>query len=89
VRALRECLRSALTNATTDELVSRNVAARTRLPASRARTAQAWTSKQARSFLESARRDDDPLYAAYVLVLVLGLRKGEVLGLLWTQPRHS
>jgi hypothetical protein len=27
--------------------------------------------------------DSDPLYAAYVLVLVLGLRKGEVLGLAW------
>ena len=24
-----------------------------------------------------------PLYAAYVLILVLGLRKGEVLGLTW------
>ena len=34
-------------------------------------------------FLESARADDDPLYAAYVLVLALGLRKGEVLGLVW------
>jgi integrase len=33
--------------------------------------------------LESARNDDDPLYAAYVLVLVLGLRRGEVLGLTW------
>ncbi|MGC4790243.1 hypothetical protein ACLQ22_20715 [Micromonospora sp. DT178] len=33
--------------------------------------------------MESARADDDPLYAAYVLVLVLGLRKGEMLGLIW------
>ena len=41
------------------------------------------TSEEARRFLESARSDSDPLYAAYVLVLVLGLRKGEVLGLAW------
>jgi integrase len=41
----------------------------------------AWSSDEARRFLESARTDGDPLYAAYVLVLVLGLRKGEVLGL--------
>jgi integrase len=34
-------------------------------------------------FLESARRDLDPLYAAYVLILVLGLRRGEALGLTW------
>jgi integrase len=43
----------------------------------------AWTSEEARRFLESAHSDSDPLYAAYVLVLVLGLRKGEVLGLAW------
>ena len=28
--------------------------------------------------------DGDPLYAAYVLILVNGLRKGEVLGLVWS-----
>jgi integrase len=44
---------------------------------------QSWSSEEARRFLESARTDDDPLYAAYALVLVLGLRKGEVLGLVW------
>lgn len=38
---------------------------------------------QARLFLESARRDDDPLYAGYVLILLLGLRRGEVLCLAW------
>jgi integrase len=38
---------------------------------------------EARAFLESARADDDPLYATYVLVLVLGLRRGEALGLSW------
>ena len=42
-----------------------------------------WTVDEARRFLESARRDQDPFYAAYVLILVLGLRKGEVLGLTW------
>ncbi len=38
---------------------------------------------EARRFLESARADDDPLYAGYVLMLVLGLRRGELLGLAW------
>jgi integrase len=37
----------------------------------------------AAGFLESARSDGDGLYAAYVLLLVLGLRKGELLGLTW------
>jgi integrase len=40
--------------------------------------------KVARRFLESAKRGHDPLYAAYVLILVLGLRKGEVVGLPWS-----
>jgi integrase len=38
---------------------------------------------EARQFLEHARRESDPLYAAYVLMLVLGLRRGELLGLRW------
>ena len=61
--------------------------------------AKTWNSEEARRFLESTvvpfpsldDADDwfgalDPrhyLYAAYVLVLVLGLRKGETLGLTW------
>jgi integrase len=47
------------------------------------RKRQAWTVDEARRFLESARRDGDVFYAAYVLILVLGLRKGELLGLTW------
>ena len=34
-------------------------------------------------FLNRPWHDNDALYAAFVLVLVLGLRKGEVLGLAW------
>ena len=44
---------------------------------------QWWSVEEARAFLESARRDHDPLYAADVLILVLGLRRGEALGLTW------
>lgn len=43
-----------------------------------------WSVEEASRFLASARGDDDPFYAAYVLVLVSGLRKGEALGLTWT-----
>jgi integrase len=64
--------------------VTKNVAAMVKLPPLRKRKASTWTTDQARTFLESARESDDPLYAAYVVVLVLGLRKGEVLGPLWT-----
>jgi integrase len=43
-----------------------------------------WTAEEARQFLESAKRDQDLLYPAYVLILVMGLRKGEVVGLPWS-----
>jgi integrase len=80
---LRKVLRSALTRAQTEELISKNVATLVRLPTVRRHRGQSWSSEEARRFLESARRDRDPFYAAYVLILVLGLRKGEVLGLMW------
>ncbi|MCL7459954.1 site-specific integrase [Micromonospora sp. MSM11] len=47
------------------------------------RRGKSWSSDEARKFLESAKAEDDPLYAAYALVLVTGLRKGEALGLTW------
>ncbi|WP_268241541.1 site-specific integrase [Sphaerisporangium melleum] len=47
----------------------------------RKRKVKPWTVDEARTFLESARTRRDPMYPAYVLVLVLGLRLGEVLGL--------
>jgi integrase len=51
---------------------------------SEAKAPQPWTVEEVRAFLESARTEHDPMYAAYVLILVLGLRKGEVLGLTWS-----
>jgi integrase len=39
--------------------------------------------EEARKFLEAASTARDPLYAAYVLILVSGFRRGEVLGLTW------
>ncbi|TMR93439.1 tyrosine-type recombinase/integrase [Nonomuraea basaltis] len=39
--------------------------------------------EEARRFLEAACQADDPLFVAYVLILVLGLRGGEALGLTW------
>jgi integrase len=66
-----------------DELVSRNVAELARLPLPRPKKVKPWTVEEARTFLESASNGADPFYAAYVLILVLGLRRGELLGLKW------
>jgi integrase len=64
-------------------LVTRNATAGVKLPKIRNHKRKAWSSDEARVFLESARTDKDPMYPLYVLVLVLGLRKGEALGLTW------
>jgi len=79
----RTILRSALGSAITEELITKNVAAMVKMPSVRRRKVRAWSSDEARAFLESARENDDVYCAAFVLVLVLGLRKGEVLGLGW------
>ena len=76
-------LRSALSHAVREELVTRNVATLVRLPTARPKKHKGWTVEEARRFLESAHQDGDPPYAAFVLILVLGLRRGEVLGLAW------
>jgi integrase len=79
----RNVLRAALTCAVEDQLITQNPAAVIRLTSRREprRKRQSWTADEARRFLENARSDHDVFYAAYVLILVLGLRKGELLGL--------
>jgi integrase len=49
------------------------------------RRRNSWTVDEARRFLESSRKDHDPLYPLWVLIIVLGLRKGEALGLIWPE----
>ncbi|MFY9774307.1 MAG: site-specific integrase [Trebonia sp.] len=83
----RDTLRAALSCAVDDETVARNpvksVKTTRRRTAKPRRKRQAWTVDDARWFLESAWHKAETLYAAFVLVLVLGLRRGEVLGLAW------
>lgn len=86
VQAARNTLRAALNHArVSDELVSRNVAAYVKVPGAprRRRKGSVWSVEEASQFLASARDDGDPFYAAYILILVNALRKGEVLGLTW------
>lgn len=83
IRQAWTVLRSALSQAVRDELVARNVAALVRVPIPRSESRTVWTVEHARRFLESSRHDGDPLHAGYVLMLVLGLRRGELLGLGW------
>jgi integrase len=85
IQAARNALRAALNHAMREELIGRNVAELVTLPAARKqlKRGSSWTVDEARKFLESSRRENDPLYPLWVLILVLGLRKGEALGLIW------
>ncbi|MCG5220414.1 site-specific integrase [Streptosporangium sp. KLBMP 9127] len=83
VRDAWTVLRAGLSNAVREEVLTRNVAALMRVPKPRRRKVKPWSVDEARQFLESARTHGDPLYTAYVLILALGLRRGEMLGLRW------
>jgi integrase len=87
IQAARNTLRTALNHAgATGQPVRRNVVAYTTLPSSAARnrnSTSAWTAAEANRFLGSARDDNDPFYAAYVLILINALSRGEALGLIW------
>ncbi|MER7664850.1 site-specific integrase [Streptomyces sp. NPDC096193] len=75
-------LRSALTAACREELISRNVVKLVPAPRVQPRELKPWDLDQTMAFLEVARKD--PLYTAFVLAVSLGLRRGEILGLRWS-----
>jgi integrase len=77
-------LRAGLSNAVREELIPKNATSLVKVARLRKhRKVKPWSVDEARLFLEKAQSAGDPLYAAYVLILVLGLRKGEALGLAW------
>jgi len=81
VQVMRTVLSAALTRAVREELISRNVARLVELPEWRPGTVRPWTADEARRFLVACK--PDPLYTAFVLLVLYGLRRGEVLGLRW------
>ena len=81
VRYVHTTLRRALRDAVADGLVVRNVAAQTRPPRARRVEMHTWTAAEVGAFLASVR--EDRLYAAWLLLATLGLRRGELLGLRW------
>lgn len=81
VKESHKVLRTALTAACREELISRNVVQLVPAPRVDARELRPWTMDETLTFLEAARTD--PLYPAFVLAVALGLRRGEILGLHW------
>lgn len=64
VSDIRAALRAALTRAQAEDLITKNAAVPVTLATVRRRRGKSWSSDEARKFLESARADEDPLYAA-------------------------
>jgi integrase len=81
VQIMRQVLSAALSRAVREELITRNVARLVELPAWEPSVVVPWSPAEALAFLRAA--IDDPLYPAFVLLLLYGLRRGEVLGLRW------
>jgi integrase len=88
VRAAHTVLRRALRDAVRQGLLTRNVADLADPPSAAAARAEArkavktWTPGQLRQFLE--RTHHHLLYPAFLLGALTGMRRGEVLGLRWT-----
>jgi integrase len=81
VQVMRTVLSAALTRAVREELLVRNVARLAELPEAKRGTIRPWTAAEARQFLAVVK--PDPLYAAFVVLIFYGLRRGEALGLRW------
>ncbi|MEV7877696.1 tyrosine-type recombinase/integrase [Streptomyces microflavus] len=75
-------LRTALTAACREELITRNVASLVEPPRAQSRELSPWSLDETLTFLAASRKD--PLYAAFVLAITMGLRRGELVGLRWT-----
>lgn len=81
VYAMKVTLSAALTRAMREELISSNPARLTTLPSPNPSTVRPWTVDEARRFLKAAK--PLPYYLPLLLLLVYGLRRGEVLGIGW------
>jgi integrase len=85
VRYIHNTIHKALKDAQRKQLVVRNVAEAAdapRLRQSEATAMKTWSGKQVRTFL--AGLADHRLLAAYTLAATTGMRRGEVLGLRWS-----
>lgn len=82
VHIMRAVLSAALTRAQREELVVRNVARLAELPTYEPNGITPWSAEEAQRFLQAAATD--PLYPAFLLLVLYGLRRGEVLGLRWS-----
>jgi integrase len=87
IRHLHAAIHKALDEAVADNLIPRNVATNIKLPKMRKKEIHPLNPDQAKAFLEAAR--GDRYEALYVLAIHYGLRRGELLGLKWSDLQGS
>jgi integrase len=82
IRHILRVLRAALQDAVDEELIGRNVARLVQLRVTDAVKVRAFTRAEALQFLQTAEKHR--LYALWAVALAMGLRRGEALGLAWS-----
>lgn len=87
VEKVRAVLRAALSAAMRQELLFRNVAKLVQLPRSTRKPIEPWSIDEAKRFVAVAHTHR--WYPAFMLLLGYGLRKGEALGLRWSDVDFS
>jgi integrase len=83
VRLIHVVLAKALADAVELNLVARNVASRTKLPALKPSTPRAWTAAELGRFLDHVAGTRH--YPLWRLIATTGCRRGEALGLHWSE----
>ncbi len=81
VHKIRTIVKAALTQAVDNDLIIKNPAKATKLPPIQKKEVVPFTSKEAEKFLDTARASR--LFAGYYLDMFTGMRRGEMLGLMW------
>ncbi len=82
VRNTHVVLRKALADAERLDVVGRNAAAGAKAPTPSRPTYTTWSSEDIKDFFSAAK--ENRLFAAFVLLATTGMRRGEVLGVRWS-----
>ena len=77
-------LHEALDRALKWGLIARNVADAVDPPRPETKQNRIWTPEDVRRFLEANEKEDPRFFAGFVLGIMVGMRKGEILGLRWS-----
>lgn len=84
VRNIFSTLRHALSDAVSWELLPNNPADKVKPPVAQHKEPKAWSEEQVAQFLWHVTAKQDPYAAVWRLLLVTGMRRGELLGLRWS-----